>query len=302
MIVVRKMASLIAHALTIALLLPGLALARGRCPPETAESLPILLRDPSVYEVVPGERGVDFSTPAHYWNRGTWFRMAHGYANPWIGPPNDRLRVDRDRYTEWLAATPLTGFDPATGMFNEALIPQVEKLPPEFAFWMPTLRPVERNRRTVPFYRPCEAGRPRPTWDEYVVAFDIDWPFLPGSEAASGARRFNIASELRMAGKPVQLQGMRNYEHTLDGPISGFKNYEIYSDDNNLAVMLGCDDFLPLDLEENPICAGYVWQRSSNLVLFVRFPSDRGQLGRDERWRAPVMAAISLVTSWRLNE
>jgi hypothetical protein len=86
------------------------------------------------------------------------------------------------------------------------------------------------------------------------------------------------------------------------GPISGFKDYEIYSDDNNLAVMLGCDAFLPLDLEENPICSGYVWQRSSNLVLFVTFPSDRGQLGQDERWRAPVMAAISLVTSWRLDE
>jgi hypothetical protein len=139
----------------LAMVLPGLALARGRCPPETAEDQPILLRDPSIYEVVPGERGVDFSTPAYYWNMGTWFRMAHGYANPWIGPPNDRLRVDRNRYTEWLAATPLKGFDPATGKFNEALIPQVEKLPAEFAFWMPTLRLVERNRRKVRFQ-----GRP----------------------------------------------------------------------------------------------------------------------------------------------
>lgn len=299
---VRIMASLIAHALTIALLLPGLALARGRCPPETAESLPILLRDPSVYEVVPGERGVDFSTPAYYWNMGTWFRMAHGYANPWIGPPNDRLRVDRDRYTEWLAATPLTGFDPATGMFNEALIPQVEKLPPEFAFWMPTLRPVERNRWKVRFYRPCEAGRPRPTWDEYVVAFDIDWPFLPGSEAAFGAGPFRHVAELLAMGQPMPSRGLKNFEHSLDGPIIGVKDYKIYSDDGDLAVNLNCDAFLPLDLEENPICAGDVWQRSSNLVLFVRFPSDRGQLGQDERWRAPVMAAISLVTSWRLNE
>jgi len=296
------MAARLIALVLLAVVLPGLALARGRCPPEIADSLPILLRDPSVSEVVPEERGVDFSTPAHYWNMGTWFRMAHGYANPWIGPPNDRSRVDRDRYTEWLAATSSKGFDPATGKLNEALIPPVETLRAEFAFWMPTLRPVQRDRWTVPFYRPREAGRPRPTWDEYVVAFDMDWPFLPGSEAASGPNRFNIASELRLAGKPVQLQGMRNYEHTLDGPVSGFKDYEIYSDDNNLAVMLGCDDFLPLDLEENPICAGDVWQRSSDLVLFERFPSDRGQLGQDERWRAPVMAAISLVTSWRLDE
>jgi hypothetical protein len=80
------------------------------------------------------------------------------------------------------------------------------------------------------------------------------------------------------------------------------KDYKIYSDDGVLAVNLNCDSFLPLDLEENPICAGYVWQRSSDLVLFVRFPSDRGQLGRDERWKVPVMAAITLVTSWRLEE
>ena len=288
-------------ALLAGLLLYGPALARDRCPPETADSLPILLRDPSVYELVPGERGVDFSTPAYYWNMGTWFRMAHGYANPWIGPPNDRLRVDRDRYTEWLAATPLKGFDAATGKFNEALIPQVEKLPAEFAFWMPSLRPVERNRWKVRFYRPCEAGRPRPTWDEYVVAFDIDWPFLPGSEAAYGAGPFRHVAELLAMGQPMPLRGMKNYEQSLDGPITGLKDYEIYSDDGVLAVNLNCDAFLPLDLEENPICAGYVWQRSSDLVLFVRFPSDRGQLGQDERWRAPVMAAISLVTSWRLD-
>ena len=296
------MATRLIALVLLALVLPGLAVARGRCPPETVEDQPILLRDPSVYELVPGERGVDFSTPAYYWYMGTWFRMAHGFSNPWIGPPNDRVVIDRQRFTEWLAATPYTGFDPATGKFNEALIPPVEMLHDQFAFWMPALRPVERDRWTVPFYRPCEAGRPRPTWDEYVVAFYIDWPFLPGSEAASGARPFTYVAELLSIGQPMPSRGLKNFEHSLDGPITGLKDYKIYSDDGVLAVNLNCDDFLPLDLEENPICAGYVWQRSSDLVLFVKFPSDRGQLGQDERWRAPVMAAISLVTSWRLNE
>jgi hypothetical protein len=155
---VGQMTLLPVCALRAGLLPHGPARARGRCPPETAEDQPILLRDPSVDEPVRGERGVDFSTPACYWNMGTWFRMAHGYANPRIGPPNDRLRVDRDRYTEGRAAPPWAGLDPATGMFNEALMPQVEKLPPEFAFWMPTLRLVERDRWSVRLYRPCKAG------------------------------------------------------------------------------------------------------------------------------------------------
>jgi len=135
-----------------------------------------------------------------------------------------------------------------------------------------------------------------------MVAFDIDWPFLHGSETAHGAGPVMHVAELLAMGQPMPLRGMQNYDHSLDGPIRGWKDCERCSDDGVLAVNLDCDAFLPLDLEENPICAGYVWQRSSDLVLFASFPSDRGPLGQDGRWRAPVMAAISLVTSWRLDE
>jgi hypothetical protein len=135
-----------------------------------------------------------------------------------------------------------------------------------------------------------------------MVAFDIDRPFLPGSETAYRAGPVMDVAELLAMGQPMPLRGMKNYDHSLDGPIRGWKDCERCSDDGVLAVNLDCGAFLPRDLEENPICAGYVWQRSSDLVLFASFPSDRGQLGQDGRWRAPVMAAISLVTSWRLDE
>jgi uncharacterized YccA/Bax inhibitor family protein len=102
----------------------------------------------------------------------------------------------------------------------------------------------------------------------------------------------HVAERLAM-GQPMPLRGMQNYDHSLDGPIRGLKDCERCSDDGVLAVNLDCDAFLPLDPAENPIGAGDVWQRSSDLVLFASFPSDRGPLGRDGRWRAPVVAAIS---------
>lgn len=276
--------------------------AEDRCPPETAESMPILLREPTIYDDLYDQPlGVDFSTPAYYWDMGTWFRMNFGFFNPWAGRPVDRIMIDRDLYTEWLASNPLLGYDPATGQYDATLIPPVDTLHSQFAFWMPTLRPVERDRWTSVHLRPCEAGRPRPTWDDYVVAFYIDWPFQPGSEAAWSARPFIVAEERLSKGQRLRLQGHRNSEHSLDGPITGTQYYYVFSDDGDLAVHLSCNAFLPADIEKNPICAGYVWQRSLDLALFIKFPSDRGQLGRDERWREPVMAAISLITSWRIE-
>jgi hypothetical protein len=50
-----------------------------------------------------------------------------------------------------------------------------------FAFWMPSLRWPERDRFSVPSFRPCESGR-EILHSEFVVEAEVEWPWLPNPE------------------------------------------------------------------------------------------------------------------------
>jgi hypothetical protein len=90
----------------------------------------------------------------------------------------------------------------------------------------------------------------------------------------------------------------------LSGPISGHKDYDIYSDDGDVFALLRCSAWLGFTqrIARAPSCSGHVWKRSSNVILFLIFPSDRGQFGYEERWREVVDGALLLLQEWHSAE
>lgn len=244
--------------------------------------------------------GPKLSAPSYHWLRGVWFRMPFGYQNPWPPFALHESAVDLDQYISSLSHTSATGYDPSTGEYNPNLV-KGRILQPSFSFWMPCLRYVERDLGEAVAFRPCEAGREPPSADEYVVTFQIRWPFLEGSRDSEHARRFrNEEERIRTTGRAL-FQDSSWEEHSLNGPISGTKNYHIYSDTDDLAVKLRCTPYRGENAPPNPGCNGWVWDKKKNLILYVRFPADRGQDGLEEHWPAPVNAAIKMVESWKLE-
>jgi len=278
----------------------NLAAASPRCPDWATEDAPIVTGTYKHYYTKNKSLGIGlpFAEKAYYWTKGVWFEMPFGYHNPWPIKRVASAIFDKERYKKFLSTVNAKGFDPETEKYNPELITQ-GGVPRPFVFWMPSLRYLERNRLNVPNSRPCEAGRKAPTKNEYVVKFRIDWPFLADSENSDPVRSFRLAAERLATDGKLPLQDSKSFEHTLNGPITGDKSYKIYYDDKDLAVQFLCWPFIGIDASRNPICRGRVWQRSTDLVLYMSFPSDHGQVKHDKRWLEPVNAAISLAKKWR---
>ncbi len=293
-------------ALLFLLLVLGIEANAGSepaCPPWATHDKPILQhsftwRTSQDRGYRPIGLGPQLDSTSYYWTRGVWFEVPFGYHNPWAKGEYAYDIIDLERYKATLARSSSKGFDPKTEKFNPDLITR-GRLQSGFAFWMPSLRYVERDLWRVAYQRPCEAGRRPPTENEYTVFFTIDWPFLADSGMSSVARRFRIAAERLQTEGKLPSQDRPHIEHSLNGPITGAKSYKIYDDDGDLVAQLRCTPFIGSDMPPNPGCGGHVWRRSKNLILYVRFPADQGQFENDQRWRIPVNAAIQLAEKWR---
>lgn len=271
--------------------------AGPRCPDWTTEDAPIIT---GTYKPSKNKSlgiGSPFAEKTYFWTKGVWFELPFGYRNPWVTKDIASAILDKERYKRFLLTLKSKGFDPETGKYNPELIIQ-GGAPSSFVFWMPSLRYLERNRLSVPHNRPCEAGRKAPTKNEYVVKFRIDWPFLVDSENSHQVHNFRLAAQRLANDGKLPLQDSERFEHTLNGPITGYKYYNIYYDNKDLVVQFLCSPFIGTDASRNPICHGRVWQRSADLVLYMSFPSDHGQVKNDKRWLEPVNAAISLANKW----
>lgn len=277
------------------------AFAESACPDWASPDAPIMERSFTYISSRTGEpRGVGprFDAMAHYWMMGTWFRLPYGYINPWPHVEAGEKMLDRQAYIEQLADRSFaTGFDPETQSYNANLVTK-GSVRGKFAFWYPSLRYVERDLMMLPSQRPCEAGRKMPSSNAFVVMFRLLWPFSPESGLSPPARTFRLKQENLSRGEPLPFFGMKSEEHAYYEPISGYKDYVIYQDNRDLSVNLLCSAFYGEEASVNPLCKGEVWHKPSDLIFFIIFPSEEGQLGREAKWMGPVKAAIDLVQQW----
>jgi len=106
--------------------------------------------------------GPRFDSASYFRSKGIGFELPLGYWNPW--PPTDMARQiirletnldkhvnDRNDRLNTPVGAPTPGLD------------WLSIVGPEFSFWMPSLRYVERDRKKVSSFRPCEAGRGSPS-------------------------------------------------------------------------------------------------------------------------------------------
>lgn len=277
--------------------------AEKRCPPWASADGPIL-KTPNQNKYWASKNTnrtlikPRFDELTYYWDQGTWFRMQYGYLNPWNSTYRGKHTRTLEEYIRIIRRT--KGYDVQTGEYNPN-IGEGRRGSPWFAFWMPSMRYVERNTRWTAYLRPCETGRKPPSKEEYVVRFKIDWPFLAKSESSHFAQSFkNAEKNMQRTGRDF-FQDLANSEHSLNGFITGNKHYYIYSDTDELSVRFRCTPYLGINAPSNPLCDGQVWSKKLDLLLYLWFPSDQGQNGTTELWRQPVEATIQLIRSWKLK-
>ena len=127
-------------------------------------------------------------------------------------------------------------------------------------------------------FQPCEAGRPPPREDKYVVQFDILWPGVGDSNSTLHPQGFlNLQAYFNEYGQPEA------------GDTTLFYRFE---DDfwSTLSCHLGVD------------CRGKIWEREDYVIIFLKFPQPPAALsGREDYWRQPVEAAFQLLEIWKLE-
>lgn len=253
----------------------------------------------------PREIGGRFDSLYYYWNKGAWFQIHYGFMNPWgAGKPPSGESPSIDSYIDVLARNSSSnGYDPTTGDYNPDLVRRASnRSSVDFAFWMPSKRYVERRMKLGVGIRPCEAGRKQPTRDEYVIKFRIEWPFREGSATSEPARRFRNAEQRLVESSRTLHRYPNRPEQSLAEPVTGEKFYFIHSFSDELAVTLRCSPYRGEQKRPNPLCDGWVWDKQQDLILYLRFPAEKGQDGRLEYWREPVNATIELVESWKIAD
>ncbi len=234
------------------------------------------------------------------WFTGTWLSVPSGYLNPWSNSSYEAPRTKSQRMALVSRNPSRTGFNTETKEFDASLL---AKSPESawFSFWMPSLRYVERNMRLGVNLRPCEAGRPLPSNEDYVVKFTILWANESGAQNSLAVQKLlRMEEHLEKTGQ-VFAQHLASREHTLNGPISGRRNYDIFSSSDELALDLNCSPFFGSDISPNPLCHGVVWYKRAGLVARIMFPSDQGQIGEEEFWRQPVEAVAELVRELKIS-
>lgn len=163
-----------------------------------------------------------------------------------------------------------------------------------YAFWMPDLRFLERDTRHMADFRPCEAGRPRPTKEQYVVTFSIISPYLEKpwlSPDSSWTKDFIKRMETWWYKDPIRVS-----PKTF---ITGERRYEIVDSIDNIYVRLRCSAYIGEEKIAIPPCRGDVWNIKTNLIIKITFPSEFGAVGFEKKWVKPVKAAFALADKWR---
>ena len=225
------------------LLLTSKVAAFEECPPEAAEDLP---------RVTTTEYGEPLDTPVEFEFQGTKFRIPLGYLVPW------------PRYAAHKCK--LYGCPDKPAEFPPRL---------RFSFWMPDGRYPER---TANFFmkRPCEAGRPRPTDDQYLVSVSVRYFRRPVPDTDAFASyisrlstrlykndlpdRWRIADHLSPSGHPV-------YVNKIGGGELNLVHY--FEDAGDTAVSTKCSTI------SLSTCESVYWLRAEGLMFVVYYARER---------------------------
>jgi hypothetical protein len=205
--------------------------------------------------------------------KGIWFKLPFGYLNPW--PDRDAERLLRQRTPQ---NPRVPGLGDATGV--------------TFAFWMPSLRGPERDRFSVPSFRPCESGR-EISHSEFVVEAEVEWPWLPSPE-----KHGFITPEMRYE-NGVRYLGLRKEkeEYGLIRLVGSKELGSIFYNTKPEAKMqlnLRCSP--DIDEPPNPSCDGNVWWPEEKLGLWVYFSKQDLP-----KWQEIITATRALAYRWRKN-
>lgn len=205
--------------------------------------------------------------------RGVWLKLPFGHFNPW--PSRDAERLLRQRTPQ---NPQVPGLKQATGV--------------SFAFWMPSLRWPERDRFSVPSFRPCEDGR-QISDVEFVVEAEIEWPWLPNPEKhgfitpetryENGVRHLGLRVDKKEFGltrliQPATISPI--FYHTEPGAMT------------QLSLRCSSD----ADAVPNPSCDGNVWWPEEKLGLWIHFSKQDLP-----KWQEIIVAARELAYRWRKN-
>lgn len=229
------------------------------------------------------------------WYKGTWFKMPIGFRNPWRGYLG--CVPTREAYEFNLRSSEGWGYDATTGKYNPLLDTKPAPLVDNFAFCMPSMSYFERHyyiygNGRVKGVGPCEDKTRAASETDYPVTFRIREPFVEGVENSSNALPFlNNMKSFKEKGFYIS-QNVPRAEHNQNGPISGEKDYYIYSDDSDLAVLFMCNI-------NTFLCDGKVWAKSRQLLFDITLPFDRVQINEDVLWVEPVHKVIELIEDWR---
>ncbi len=162
----------------------------------------------------------------------------------------------------------------------------------DFAFWMPTKRFVERSVITTPNYRPCEAGRPRPTKEDFVVkAFYEAIGRNADDQLSTPARKF--ANRMRHWRYDFREEHglLRFWLEAYDVDKEESASYR-HLDGTQPQIMMTCAT--ALSKLSNPGCGADVYFAERNLYFRLWFAADA--VGE---WRGAAEAAVELLDIWR---
>lgn len=282
------------------------AAAESVCPYWTDKSLPKFEHAGTYKEYNDiSPNGPRLDANSFTWTRGEWFEFPLGfgglfllkYDNSGIRPkdfPNSR--VDKQVYIKLLKLRFDKDFD-SQGDYTD----NKWKMEPWFAFWMPELRYLERNFQSKYEFRLCEAGRPKPSIENFLVRFKIEWPFIDGLLDSQVGNKWRIYLERAKTNHYSSKKNVPAYDVPQGGPIDGKKSYEFYEEHENLVVFMHCTAYVGYKEPLLPTCSGDVWDRSSNLVISILFPADQGYAGNEKKWIKPVKAAVKLAKKWHVK-
>lgn len=186
-----------------------------------------------------------------------------------------RTVIDRDRLVDVQLGdkkfrVPYAYFSPRPFASHLNCDPKIQPL--SFAFWMPDLRPTQRDMWYVPSYRPREEGRPEPQAGEYIVEVPVVKLSSTGEKGGAVPPSLQLRNRLGLYDRDFRLKQEGDLIHVL--PMSNSVPFEIWFnlEREGDAIYIRCSR-AEESKSPNPNCQASVLLRDLGIsadVIFLR--------------------------------